>query len=95
MSKHTKEAQTFTELARQHGFSIPNTGDEKADYRRMEHIAATIGKWRRRDGLPDTPCLACGQRKSGCWFSPDGRDQLCVNAPSSIDFGEENDGSDW
>ena len=95
MPRHSEEAQTYTELMQQHGFFSPDTGDREADYRRMEQIGLTIGKIRRQKGLPAEPCSACGQRRSGCWLSPDGRDQLCVNQPSSVDFGEEGDDSDW
>jgi hypothetical protein len=99
MPAHAKEAQTYTDLMRQHGFFVPDTGDERADYRRMVQIAMIIGKTRRSKGLPTEPCSACGQRKSGCWADPDSGDQLCVNQPDSIDFGEEGDeegdDSDW
>ena len=95
MPRHNEEARTYTELMRQHGFFIPDTGDTEADYRRMEDIALMIGKIRRQRGLPAEPCPSCGQRKSGCWTSPDGTEQMCVNQPSSVDFGEEGDDSDW
>ena len=90
MPKQLEEAQTYTDLMQQHGFSVPSGDDNQANYRRMEDIAALIGKWRRTKGLPIQPCPACGQRKSGCWSSPDHMEQLCVNQPSSVDFGEED-----
>jgi hypothetical protein len=88
--KRVGEPQTYTELMTLHGFSVPDTGDERADYKRMEDISSMIEKNRRREGLPVDPCSACGQRRSGCWASPHSGEQLCANQPPSIDFGDDD-----